>query len=168
MGALVGGNPLVLYGQTGPIVLLYYYVYKLAGTANVEFGPWVAWIGLWSAIMHWAIAAFGVCDFKNRVTMFTDEIFALLVAGDYITSAIEGFVGAFKEEAFDCEQNTSLCSLNGVANLFLGLFFFVTAMRLGGLQRKCRWSSGRLLRILSEFGALWALILFTILSFVPQ
>jgi len=166
--ALVGGNPMVLYGQTGPIVLLYYYVYKLADITHVEFGPWVAWIGFWSAIMHWAIAAFGICDFKNRVTMFTEELFALLVAGDYITSAIEGFIKAFDEEAFDCVPNASLCSLNGMANLFLGLFFFVVAVRLGGLQKKCRWSSGRLLRVISEFGALWSLILFTIFSFIPH
>ena len=74
--SLVGGQPLVLYGQTGPIVLLYVYCYEFAHENSIPFHGFVAWMGVWSALMHWAIAISGWNDTKylDYVTRFTGEV----------------------------------------------------------------------------------------------
>lgn len=166
--AIFGGQPAVLYGQTGPVVLLYLYVYTVAEIAQIPYGPWVAWIGVWSFAMHAIIALFAINDLKTVVTRFTAEIFEVLVAADYITSAVIGILGAFKLKAYNCSANTALCSLNGFSTLFLALAFYCTALKISGFQKTVRWSSARLLRRASRFGALLTLVGFSILSYVPQ
>lgn len=42
---LVGGQPLVLFGQTGPITLLYTYAYEFCHTQDIKFYGFVAWMG---------------------------------------------------------------------------------------------------------------------------
>jgi len=165
--ALLGGQPAVLYGQTGPIVLLYAYVHTAAELMDVPFGPWVAWIGVWAFLMHAALALFAVNDYKDCVTRFTAEIFEVLVASDYITSAIVGILAAFTTEAYHCTGSAARCSLNGISTLLLALAFFLSALKFSTLQETMRCSSARLLRRTSRFSALVALVLWTLLSFVP-
>eukprot|EP00442_Polarella_glacialis_P036985 CAMPEP_0115062820 /NCGR_PEP_ID=MMETSP0227-20121206/8757_1 /TAXON_ID=89957 /ORGANISM="Polarella glacialis, Strain CCMP 1383" /LENGTH=384 /DNA_ID=CAMNT_0002448239 /DNA_START=36 /DNA_END=1190 /DNA_ORIENTATION=- len=166
----VGGQPLVLYGQTGPVVLLYTYMYAIARTYGIPFGPWVAWIGLFSFVMHAILAAFGTCDFKRLVSPFTEEIFAVLVAADFVTTAVLGFAAGFgtAHTPLKSSVDPTHCVINGLFTLILGLWFYSMAIKLGGLQRKVRWSSGRLLRVLSEYYVPLALIVTTLISYVPQ
>lgn len=162
-----GGQPMVLYGQTGPVVLLYTYVYSIAKTCGIPFGPWVAWIGLFAFVMHALLAVFGTCDFKKYVTPFTEELFAALVAADFITTAIIGFMAGFGTMTLKCDD-PSHCVINGLSTLILGLWFYSLALKLGGLQKNARWSSGLLLRIMSEYYVPLALLITTLISYVPQ
>jgi len=164
---LVGGQPVVLYGQTGPVVLLYAYVYSIAKTYDIPYGPFVAWIGLFAFIMHTILAAFGTCDFKKLVSAFTEEIFATLVAADFITTAVLGFAAGFGTKALNC-VDPAHCVINGLFTLILGLCFYSLALKLGGLQKKVRWSSGRLLRFVSEYYLPLALVVTTLISYFPS
>jgi len=163
----LGGQPSVLYGQTGPVVLLYSYVYSISHTLEVPFKPWVAWIGLFAFVMHAILAAFGTCDFKRLVTPFTEEIFAVLVAADFLTTAVLGFRAGFGHEAYECTVKSE-CQINGLFTLLLGIWFYSLALKIGGLQRKVRWSSARLLRFLSEYFVPLTLLIVTVASFIPH
>jgi len=163
----LGGQPVILYGQTGPVVLLYSYVYSIAHTAGIPFKPWVAWIGLFAFVMHAILAAFGTCDFKRLVTPFTEEIFAVLVAADFLTTAVLGFKAGFGHEAYECTVRSE-CHINGLFTLLLGVWFYSLALKIGGLQRKVRWSSARLLRFLSEYYVPLTLLIVTVASFIPK
>jgi len=165
--ALFGGQPVVLYGQTGPIVLLYGYVHIAARIMGVPFGPWVAWIGVWAFVMHALLAVFAVNDYKNCVTRFTAEIFEVLVASDYITSAVVGILAAFSGVAYNCTGHAARCSLNGFSTLFLALAFFGSALKFSTLHETARCSSARLLRRTARFSALVSLALWTVMSFLP-
>eukprot|EP00931_Biecheleriopsis_adriatica_P086708 TRINITY_DN6131_c0_g1_i2.p1 TRINITY_DN6131_c0_g1~~TRINITY_DN6131_c0_g1_i2.p1 ORF type:complete len:604 (-),score=87.05 TRINITY_DN6131_c0_g1_i2:34-1845(-) len=165
---LLGGQPVVLYGQTGPVVLLYAYMYSIAKASNIPFKPWIVWVNFFSFIMHVLLAAFGTCDFKSLVTAFTEETFAVLVAADFLTTAVLGFATAFSHGGpFKCVRADD-CVINGLSTLLLGLWFYSFALKLGGLQKRARWSSARVLRFLSEYYMPLALVATTLISFVPH
>jgi len=178
--ALISGQPLVVYGQTGPILLLYAYVYKLTivivpdgKTIEDVFLPMVAWIGLFAGLMHFALALFNTCDLKNKITPFTDQIFACLVAGDFVTTAVLGFANGFGatppgEDSAPEYSSAALLSANGFFTLLLGIAFYALTIRFGGLQTRCRWSSVTVLRILSNYSVLWSLVILTIVSYIPS
>lgn len=172
--SLVGGQPLVLYGQTGPIVLLYVYCYEFAHENSIPFHGFVAWMGVWSAIMHWAIAIAGLNDTKylDYVTRFTGEIFELLVAADYITAGIIGFYNNFTTKSCSipsCSLNPPVNYLNGVFNLLLGLCFFDFAVRMQGADKGgISFGTYKVRRSLSQFGCIISLFIITLLSYAPQ
>ncbi|GMH53351.1 hypothetical protein TrRE_jg9627 [Triparma retinervis] len=162
--SLLGGQPLVLYGQTGPIVLLYVYCYEFAHENGIPFHGFVAWMGVWSALQHFAIAIAGLNDVKY--------LNYLLVAADYITAGIIGFYNNFTTKSCsipECASTPSVNYLNGTFNLLLGLFFFDAAIRMqrssaGGIS----FGTYKVRRILSQYGCLLSLLVVTLLSYAPQ
>jgi len=135
--ACVSGQPLVLCGNTGPIVLLYVYLYEFAHNQSVAFQPLVAWTAIWSFVMHAVISLCGLNRSKYLVyvTRFTGEIFEILIAADYITQAVLGFSNQYRTIACP-NSSTPPCSsttsqfLNGTFQLLIGLAFFGTALFL--------------------------------------
>ena len=172
--AVVGGQPLVLYGQTGPIVLLYVYCYEFAHENGIPFHGFVAWMGIWSALQHFAIAIAGLNDVKylNYVTRFTGEIFELLVAADYITAGIIGFYNNFTTKSCSiplCATTPSVNYFNGTFNLLLGLFFFDSALRMQGFDKGgMSFGTYTMRRTFSQYGCLLSLLVVTLLSYAPQ
>ena len=223
--SLVGGQPLVLYGQTGPIVLLYVYCYEVSGRLfpfpsptnpklfnstfsrrfrlapsylslslfvspshsfarfrllqfaheqSIPFEGFVGWIGVWSALQHFAISLASLNDTKylDYITRFTGEIFELLVAADYITAAIIGFYYAYTDKG--CK--ISACSeptvryLNGTFTLLLGLVFWSFALKLQGSNKPggMKWGTYTFRRAFSQFGCIIALFCITVLSYAPE
>jgi len=172
---LVGGQPLVLFGQTGPITLLYTYAYEFCHTQDIKFYGFVAWMGVWSAAQHFIIAIAGLNDKKylNYVTRFTGEIFELLVAADYITAAVIGFYDGFKPKgcpSIECETDLGLRYLNGTFSLLLGLTFWTVAMWLQGsnTEHGMRWGTFAYRRFFGQFGCMVSLTVFTIMSYAPD
>ena len=62
IGALAGGQPLVLYGQTGPVQLIYIYLaeYCRNSGGGVTFPGVVAWTGIWAFCLHVLVALLNV------------------------------------------------------------------------------------------------------------
>ncbi|GMH55088.1 hypothetical protein TrST_g9773 [Triparma strigata] len=169
---LFGGQPLVLFGQTGPITLLYTYAYEFCHTQDIKFYGFVGWMGVWSALQHFAIAIAGLNDKKylNYVTRFTGEIFELLVAADYITAAIIGFYDGFRVRgcpSIECAGDLGLRYLNGSFSLLLGLSFWIVAMWLQGsnTEHGMRWGTFAYRRFFGQFGCMISLVVFTTLSY---
>jgi len=52
------------------------YAYEFAHENSIPFAGFIAWIGVWSAIQHFAIAIAGINDVKilNYITRFTGEV----------------------------------------------------------------------------------------------
>ena len=97
IGALAGGQPLVLYGQTGPVQLIYIYLAEYCRNAGggVTFPGVVAWTGVWAFLMHVVVALLNWCDHRKYITRFAGEIFEMLVASDFITKSFEFLCNAF-------------------------------------------------------------------------
>ena len=95
--SLLAGQPLIIVGATGPMLILESKMYELAEQLGVDFLSWRACIGLWVVVICIVIIAFDLCGIVRQVTRFTEEIFACLVSLIFIQKAISYIVKTFKD-----------------------------------------------------------------------
>ena len=58
--ALFAGQPLIITGLTGPILLYDTALFGLAESLDIDFLQWRVWIGVWLSVIALAVAAFQV------------------------------------------------------------------------------------------------------------
>ncbi|KAL1432260.1 hypothetical protein MTO96_013584 [Rhipicephalus appendiculatus] len=82
--ALLSGQPLVIIGVTGPVLLFDELLYSFCQENDVEFLAIRVWIGMWIAILATLVVAFEGSALVRFFTRFTQEIFASLISLLYI------------------------------------------------------------------------------------
>lgn len=82
--ALFSGQPLVIIGVTGPVLLFDELLYAFCEENDVEFLAIRVWIGMWIAILATLVVAFEGSTLVRFFTRFTQEIFASLISLLYI------------------------------------------------------------------------------------
>ena len=102
--ALFAAQPLVIVGVTGtihfaveetqayfsgPITVFNYTVYSLITPRGTNYFAFMAWIGIWSLIMHWILAITNSCNALKYVTRFSCDIFGFYVAFIYLQKGIQ-------------------------------------------------------------------------------
>ena len=86
--AIVGGQPMMINGGTGPVLAFTEILYKMSEAMDVAFLTFNAWIGLWICF-YMCMAAFSDLNrIISYATRFTDEIFALLIATIFIINSL--------------------------------------------------------------------------------
>ncbi len=95
--ALFSGQPLTILGGTGPIVIFTGLLYTSCRQLELPFLPVYAWVGLWSGLFMFILAATDASALMRFFTRFTDEIFAVLIAVIFIVEAVSSVVGSFRE-----------------------------------------------------------------------
>eukprot|EP00919_Chromeraceae_sp_WS-2016_P008826 GHVR01020707.1.p1 GENE.GHVR01020707.1~~GHVR01020707.1.p1 ORF type:complete len:682 (+),score=175.76 GHVR01020707.1:24-2069(+) len=93
--SLIGGQPLIILGVTGPVSIFSITIYTLTKAMNINFVPFYAWSQLWSGIMHIIVSLFNWCDLIRWVTRYSCETFGVLIAIIYLYTGIKGVVGYF-------------------------------------------------------------------------
>ena len=124
--SFLSGQPLTIIGSVGPVVVFTGILYSLAQQLEVPFLPTYAWVGMWSGLFLFLLAATDASNLIRYFTRFTDEIFAALMSLIFVVEAVKDIAGAF---AGDVAHDTSLLSLI----LALGTFYFAT--QLSALRR---------------------------------
>ncbi|KAF2797287.1 hypothetical protein K505DRAFT_235880 [Melanomma pulvis-pyrius CBS 109.77] len=87
--SLAAAQPLVIVGVTGPITVFNYTVYRLITPRGTNYFAFMAWIGIWSLIMHWILAITNSCNALKYVTRFSCDIFGFYVAFIYLQKGIQ-------------------------------------------------------------------------------
>ena len=89
--ALFAGQPLIILGGTGPMLVFTWFMYLLCGQLGIGdyFLETLAWVGLWSALFLFILAATDASCLMRYFTRFTDEIFAALISMIFIYAALE-------------------------------------------------------------------------------
>ncbi|KAF9895157.1 hypothetical protein FE257_000059 [Aspergillus nanangensis] len=87
--ACLAAQPLVIVGVTGPITVFNYTVYDIIAPRGTDYLGFMAWIGIWSLIMHWIIAITNMCNGLTYVTRFSCDIFGFYVAFVYLQKGIQ-------------------------------------------------------------------------------
>lgn len=87
--ALFACQPLVIVGVTGPITVFSYTVYDIVVPGGTNYFSFMAWIGIWSLIMHWILAITNACNALTYVTRFSCDIFGFYVAFIYLQKGIQ-------------------------------------------------------------------------------
>ncbi|XP_076327328.1 band 3 anion transport protein-like [Tachypleus tridentatus] len=78
--SLLSGQPLVIIGVTGPVLLFDEILFKFCETNGIEFLPTRVWTSFWVVIIATIIVAFEGSAFVRFFSRFTQEIFAALIS----------------------------------------------------------------------------------------
>lgn len=87
--AVFAAQPLVIVGVTGPITVFSYTVYDIMVPRGTNYFSFMAWIGLWSLVMHWVLAITNSCNALKYVTRFSCDTFGFYVAFIYLQKGIQ-------------------------------------------------------------------------------
>ena len=119
MQALLGGQPLLIVGVAEPIVIIYHFLYEYAKENKIAFIPWSAWVCVWASIFLLIMAVGNACNFIEKFTRFSGEIFGLIIAILFLQQSIKGLV-----DEFDYDKVTGpWATLNGVFGLLLAFVY---------------------------------------------
>ncbi|MDA1016486.1 MAG: PTS sugar transporter subunit IIA, partial [Planctomycetota bacterium] len=145
--ALFSGQPLIILGGTGPLLLFEWILFRLCGDYDVDFLATRAWVGLWSALLLGVLAVTDAGCLMRFFTRFTDEIFAALISVIFIFAAVEALAHTFL--SVYAEQITS--HDRALVPLILALGTFFIAMSLTRFRRS-RYLLAPMREFLADFG----------------
>jgi mannitol/fructose-specific phosphotransferase system IIA component (Ntr-type) len=155
--ALFAGQPLVILGGTGPLLIFTVILYQLCNDYGVPFLPLRAWVGLWTAGFLLILSVTDASCLMRFFTRFTDEIFAALISIIFIYEAIKSLVFSFEDLEVKKHHDTALLTL------LLALGTFYIAMSLSRFRRSS-YLRPRIREFLADFGPAIALGAMTIVA----
>ncbi|TWT90122.1 Nitrogen regulatory protein [Pseudobythopirellula maris] len=148
--ALLAGQPLILLGGTGPMLVITATLYQLCQQAELPFLPTYAWVGFWSAGFVILLSAIDASSLLRYFTRFTDEAFAALISLIFINQAVMSLAQPFKEVDEGGSYDSALLSL------LLALGTFYVAMSLSRFRRSS-YLRPAMREFLADFGPTIAL-----------
>lgn len=95
--ALLAGQPLIIIGATGPLLLFDESLYNFCLTNGLDFLTVRVYIGLWLGIIGLVVVCFEGSVLVKLFTRFTEEIFAALISILYIFESIVKLYVVFHE-----------------------------------------------------------------------
>lgn len=145
--ALFSGQPLIILGGTGPLLVFTAILYGICEDYSIPFLPTYAWVGVWSALFTLILALTNASNLMRYFTRFTDEIFAALISVIFIHSAVKALaaivVNVYSEESRDHDA--------ALVPLLLALGTFYIASRLTAFRRS-RYLLPQIREFLADFG----------------
>jgi mannitol/fructose-specific phosphotransferase system IIA component (Ntr-type) len=155
--ALISGQPLVILGGTGPLLVFTAILYRLCEDLGIPFLSSYAWVGIWTAVFLLILAITDASCLMRYFTRFTDEVFAALISVIFIYEAIKSLVVIFEDLDIKKHHDTALLSL------LLALGTFYIAMSLSRFRRSS-FLRPRIREFLADFGPAIALAVMTLIS----
>ena len=159
MFAFIGGQPLIVMGGTGPLLVITALLYTLCENLQIPFLPTYAWVGFWTSMFLILCAVTDASCLMKYFTRFTDEIFAALISLIFIYEAINSLILIFKDLDEHQQHDSALLSLL----LALGTYFIATSL---SRMRRSRFLRSFVREFLADFGPAIALIIMTIIAIV--
>ncbi|MEM1070885.1 MAG: HCO3- transporter, partial [Planctomycetota bacterium] len=145
--ALLAGQPLIILGGIGPLLIFTIILYDLS--VEMEYGDQFlgiyGWVGIWTAGLTILLAVTNASNWMRYFTRFTDEIFSALMSLIFIYKAVEAIVDTFQEGGDTGSSEKALLALV----LAVGTFYI--AMTLAGFRRS-RYLSPWMREFLADFG----------------
>ena len=155
--SLIAGQPLVILGGTGPLLVFTAILFRLCVDMQLPFLASYAWVGLWSAGFLLILSVTDASCLMRYFTRFTDEIFSALISIIFIYQAVKELVHIFQDLDVHKHHDTALLSL------LLALGTFYIAMSLSHFRRSS-YLRPRIREFLADFGPALALGAMTIVS----
>ncbi|KAA8588386.1 hypothetical protein FQN60_001580 [Etheostoma spectabile] len=164
--SLLGGQPLLIIGFSGPLLVFEEAFYKFCQAQNFEYLTGRVWIGFWLIFIVLVIVAVEGSFLVRYISPFTQEIFAFLISLIFIYETFSKLFKVFKEHplmsmypsdstpdselqqadgAILNQPNTALMSMVLMMGTFLVAFFLRKF-------RNSRFLGGKARRIIGDFG----------------
>ncbi|XP_053184081.1 anion exchange protein 3 [Scomber japonicus] len=160
--SLFAGQPLLIIGFSGPLLVFEEAFYKFCQAHNFEYLTGRVWIGFWLIFIVLVIVAAEGSFLVRYISPFTQEIFAFMISLIFIYETFSKLIKVFKEHPLKAtyhdsatpapmshdainQPNTALLSLV----LMMGTFFVAFFLRK---FRNSRFLGGKARRIIGDFG----------------
>uniref|UniRef100_A0AAQ5YNN4 Anion exchange protein n=1 Tax=Amphiprion ocellaris TaxID=80972 RepID=A0AAQ5YNN4_AMPOC len=164
--SLLAGQPLLIIGFSGPLLVFEEAFYKFCQAQNFEYLTARVWIGFWLIFIVLVIVAAEGSFLVRYISPFTQEIFAFLISLIFIYETFSKLIKVFREHPLMAlypsdfnptaemqnfgdpvfnQPNTALLSLV----LMMGTFFVAFFLRK---FRNSRFLGGKARRIIGDFG----------------
>nr|AJQ31788.1 solute carrier family 4 member alpha [Stylophora pistillata] len=173
---LFAGQPLIIIGATGPLLIFEKSIFQLSERFEIEFLPWRAWVGIWVMVICFIIVAVEGCFLIKYFTRFTEEIFALVISIIFIYYAFNYVRHIFDLYPLNADVATTLLVPKNSTNptkgksvgnqstantallttvLMLGTFFVAYTLRK---LHHSHFFGPKARRIVSDFGVFIAIV----------
>ncbi|XP_039286283.1 anion exchange protein 2 isoform X2 [Nilaparvata lugens] len=93
---LISGQPLIIIGTTGPLLLFDESLYQFCQSNGIEYLTIRVYIGIWLGIIALVVSCFEGSVFVKLFTRFTEEIFASLISLLFIFESVMKICQLFK------------------------------------------------------------------------
>ncbi|XP_076602325.1 anion exchange protein 3 isoform X2 [Chaetodon auriga] len=177
--SLLAGQPLLIIGFSGPLLVFEEAYYKFCQAHNYEYLTGRVWIGFWLIFIVLVIVAAEGSFLVRYISPFTQEIFAFLISLIFIYETFSKLIKVFQEHPLMAmypsdstpatglqdvldpifnQPNTALLSLV----LMMGTFFVAFFLRK---FRNSRFLGGKARRIIGDFGIPISILLSVLLDY---
>lgn len=157
--ALISGQPLVILGGTGPMLVITFMLYDLSKSMDLNFLAVYFWVGIWTAFLTMMAGFLNLSRFMKYFTRFTDEIFAALISIIFIYEAIKALAKMFNNLEATQHHDTALLSL------LLALGTYVVAKSLSNF-RQSHYLNSFTREFLADFGPTIAIACMTVVAII--
>ena len=172
--SILAGQPLVIVGVTGPVMMFVSVVFKLSSTLGAPFVPWLGWVAVWSGLMHILLAVTGAAQAVRYVTAFSGEVFGFFISVSYIYDALAALLDPLFRTydvplaGSELPHEAAVELRYGVAfaSLLLALFTCTVALVLHHAEA-WRQFGPHTRTLLAAYATAIAVMLLTALSYIP-
>ncbi len=153
--SLLAGQPLIILGGIGPMLIFTVILYRLCGDLHLEhqFLGVYGWVGLWTSGLTMLLAITNASNLMRHFTRFTDEIFSALMSVIFIYEAVKAIVNVFRESFADEHASHDTAFLTML--LALGTFYIANTL---SRFRRSHFLLPWMREFLADFGPSLALI----------
>ena len=157
--ALCAGQPLIVLGGIGPLLIFTGILYQLCLDMGLPFLPTYAWVGLWTGLFLVILAVTDASALMRFFTRFTNEIFSALMSLMYIYEAVRAIAKTFNKtgSAMDAALLTLL--------LAVGTFYIATQL---SRMRKSKYLNHGMREFLADFGPAIAMAIMTVVAILTS
>ncbi|XP_047543551.1 anion exchange protein 2 isoform X1 [Vanessa atalanta] len=109
--ALVAGQPMMITGATGPLLLLDDALYVFCRSYGFNFLAARMYCGLWMIIIALCVASIEGSVAVKKITRFTEDIFAFLISLIFISEPITNIINVYRSHplGYDyCQNDTEI------------------------------------------------------------
>ena len=174
--SLIGGQPMIINGGTGPVLAFTEIIYKMSKSMGVPFLTFNAWIGLWVCLFMLVAAFFDLNRIVKHATRFTDEIFSLLISVIFIINALGspfapvGIYYYFEEDhaSHELHQDKEVEHYSYMSTAFLSLLVCLGTVQLASSLRRAKFAPymyNQMARnIVTDFAVVIAIIIMALVA----
>mmetsp|Transcript_1410 Transcript_1410/g.3149 ORF Transcript_1410/g.3149 Transcript_1410/m.3149 type:complete len:987 (-) Transcript_1410:472-3432(-) len=157
--ALVGGQPLLVFRPTGPVVAFIGATYVQSQALGVPFLVFYSWVGIWTALILFIVAVTDLSFVIRYFTAFSENVFEALVSTLFLAEAFKHAIKYFSTGNFEPDVR--------VFSIVLLLFTAWAATVLKEFRRS-RYLSPGIRMFFSDFGIAIAIAAGTLVSWVES
>ncbi|MCG6158396.1 PTS sugar transporter subunit IIA [Rubinisphaera margarita] len=159
--SVFAGQPLILLGGVGPMLVFTAILYQICVDLSIPFLPMYQWIGFWTALLLLILAASDASVLMRYFTRFSDDVFSVLMSLIFIYEAIRAIVAVFQESF----GNDSVNHDKAFLSLILAIGTFMIAFNLSRFRRS-KYLVPRMREFLADFGPTIAIVVMALLAFL--